>query len=473
MLRVPYDLMRTYDVVLNRRDVTGDMRGHYKKWLRFYWDFCHKYGHEPTAHSSFTAFNNKLIARQQSKWQRQQAYQAVALYYESIQTAPPRSRTDAISHRPEQFTEHTKAVPSTLAALSAPVKTPRPPANQANAVSAVPPADTNKTGASWVPLYDKLHSEIAVRHYSAKTLQAYRGWVRKFQAFTKSKPTDQLTLEDVKAFLSHLAVAKQVSASTQNQAFNALLFLFKQVLGKEFQIGDGVVRAKYRRYIPVVLSRSEVEQVIAQLKPPYRLVVQLLYGCGLRLSECLCLRVQDVDFEHERIIIHDGKGQKDRSVPLPQALRDDLQRQMEQVRRCHQSDLAAGYQGVFLPASLASKYLAAARAYPWQWLFPAKTLTLLDASHETRRHHLHESHVQKAIKKAVKKAQIAKSATAHTFRHSFASHLLQAHYDIRTIQQLLGHSHVQTTMIYTHTVPSITLKDAVSPLDLPLHSSPV
>ena len=472
MLRVPYDLMRAYDVVLNRRDVTGDMRGHYKKWLRFYWDFCHKYGHEPTARSSFTAFNNKLIARQQSKWQRQQAYQAIALYYESIQAPPAQALKTPKPIRSEHTapsisTSRFAASATNNAAATPQPKTPRPnpPANTTKAVSFKLPENPKNTAVSWVPLYDKLHSEIAVRHYSAKTLQAYRGWVRKFQTFTKSKTPEQLNLEDVKAFLSHLAVAKQVAATTQNQAFNSLLFLFKHVLGKEFQLGDGVVRAKSRRTIPVVLSRPEVEQVIAQLKPPYKLVVQLLYGCGLRLSECLRLRVKDVDFAHSRIIVHDGKGQKDRSLPLPQTLRQDLQQQLEQVRRCHQSDLAAAYQGVFLPASLATKYPAAAREYPWQWLFPAKTLTLLEDSHEARRHHLHESHVQKAIKKAVKKALITKPATAHTFRHSFASHLLHAHYDIRTIQELLGHSHVQTTMIYTHTVPSKTLKDAISPLD--------
>jgi integron integrase len=256
-----------------------------------------------------------------------------------------------------------------------------------------------------------------------------------------------------------------MAASSQNQAFNALLFLFRHVLEKEFGQLEGVVRAKRRRYIPVVLSREEVDRVLGQLAYPYDMVAKLLYGCGLRLFECLKLRVQDVNLAMVVVTVHDGKGQKDRTVPLPQVMVPELRAQLERVQQVHQEDVARGYAGTFLPGALADKYPRAATEFGWQWLFPAKTLTLVPATQEYRRYHVHETQVQKALKQAVGRSQIPKRASAHTLRHSFASHLLQANYDIRTIQELLGHSDVKTTMMYTHTVRSVTLKEAKSPLD--------
>lgn len=272
-------------------------------------------------------------------------------------------------------------------------------------------------------------------------------------------------MEDVKGFLSFLAMEKNVAASSQNQAFNALLFLFRHVLEKEFGKVEGVVRAKRTKYIPVVLSRAEVDQVLRFLESPYDLVVKLLYGCGLRLFEGLKLRVQALNFELKMLAVHDGKGRKDRTVPLPQVLLPELRAQLETVKQVHREDLAAGYAGTFLPGALVQKYKRAEKELIWQWLFPAKTLTRLPTTGETRRYHLYETHVQRAIKRAVQCSQIPKRVSAHSFRRSFASHLLQANYDIRTIQELLGHSDVRTTMIYSHTVPSVTVKEAKSPLD--------
>lgn len=291
-------------------------------------------------------------------------------------------------------------------------------------------------------VYDRLQAAIKVRHYSNKTWQAYRYWLQQFQTYTKSKDASLLEMDDVKGFLSHLAMNKQVAASSQNQAFNALLFLFKHVLQKEFTKVEGVVRAKRRPYIPVVLSRPEVDRIIGLLEPPYDLIAKLLYGCGLRLFECLKLRVQDLNFAMQV-----------------------LAAQIERVVTLHEQDLAANTAGVFLPKALDVKYKNASKEFAWQWLFPAKTLTLVPDSKEYRRYHLHETHVQQAIKLAVRRSRIAKRASAHTFRHSYASHLLQANVDIRTIQELLGHSDLKTTMIYTHTAPSQTIKDAKSPLD--------
>jgi integron integrase len=275
----------------------------------------------------------------------------------------------------------------------------------------------------------------------------------------------ELDVEDVKKFLNYLAVEKQVPASSQNQAFNGLLFLYRYVLGKEFGAAEGVVRAKQRQNIPVVLSRDEVDRIIWHLPPPYDLVVQLLYGCGLRLFESLKMRVQDFNFSTGLLTVHDGKGKKDRSVPMPIVLFKQMKEQIERVAELNQKDCAAGYAGVFLEGSLDKKYKSAAKELPWQWFFPARTLTFVPEDAEHRRYHLHESHVQKAIRKAARKSVVGKRVTAHTFRHTFASHLLAANYDIRTIQKLLGHSNLQTTMIYTHTVPDTTNKQAMSPLN--------
>ncbi|GJQ58442.1 MAG: hypothetical protein SCALA701_12430 [Candidatus Scalindua sp.] len=270
---------------------------------------------------------------------------------------------------------------------------------------------------------------------------------------------------EVKEFLTFLAIKRKVSASTQNQAFNALLFFYRHVIKKDFENLKDTPRAKRTRYIPVVLSRPEIDEIFMHLLYPYDLVSKLLYGCGLRLFECLNLRVQNFNFDTSILTIHDGKGKKDRTVPLPETIVPDLKAHLERVKNLHQMDLDANYSGVFLFDMLDKKYRNCAKELIWQWFFPAKTLTLVPETGEFRRYHLHESHVQKAIKRAVGKSKIAKRASAHTFRHSFASHLLQANYDIRTIQELLGHSDVRTTMIYTHTIKSQTVKEAKSPLD--------
>jgi integron integrase len=298
-----------------------------------------------------------------------------------------------------------------------------------------------------------------------KTLKSYSLWAEKIRFFVGQKPPEQLSPDDVKKFLTDLAVEKKVSASSQNQAFNALLFFFRHVLKREFGKIDGVVRAKRKPYIPVVLSREEVDRIIHCLHDPYDLVVKLLYGCGLRLSECMKLRIHNFNFDHNLVTIHDGKGKKDRTIPLPITIAPDLKRQVERVILQHQADLDNDCNGAFIPGILEKKFKNAGKELVWQWFFPAKELTYVAETNESRRYHLHETHVQKAIKRGVGKSKVLKRATAHTFRHSFASHLLQANYDIRTIQELLGHSDVRTTMIYTHTVRSRTLKESKSPLD--------
>ena len=436
MLSLSPELLLAYNVILGQKNIASNECNHYRKWLRYYLDYCHKYHRSPADKLSFSAFHKKLSSKSQSEVSCRQAYAAVLLYHEMLRVKQGRKQ------------ENTDSEPALQVQSDKPGQ-----------------SHLQLTGASWVSVYDRLNSAIKVRHYSKKTLQAYQSWIRKFQAFTLSKSPELLDMDDVKAFLTSLAVEKKVAASTQNQAFNALLFLFKHVLEKKFEQVEGVVRAKRKPYIPVVLSRDEIDRVIRHLPEPHNLAAQLLYGCGLRLFECLKLRIQDLNFDTMMLTVHDGKGLKDRSLPLPNALVPVLKGQIETVKLLHQEDLESGYAGVFLPDVLAKKYKSAARDFGWQWLFPARVLTHVADTNEHRRYHLHETHFQKAIRKAVQKAQIPKRATAHTLRHSFASHLLQANYDIRTIQELLGHSNLKTTMIYTHTVQSQTIKQAKSPLD--------
>ncbi|HCB12167.1 MAG TPA: integron integrase [Gammaproteobacteria bacterium] len=484
MFTVPPELTQRYETQLAQQNILTGQRPHYHKWLRYYLDFCNKYSFASTDRQSLPAFQNKLRAKHQPESLCQQAKHAVSLYWETVSPATTELRptvdtntrqgveTRSAAH---EVREHTFHQPSMRKLPTERLMSPPPPAKstlspeERRAPLQNDPMDSagfKLTGASWVSIYDGLTSAIQVRHYSPKTLHAYKIWTQKFQTFTKSKDPSSLSMDDVKGFLSFLAVTKKVAASSQNQAFNALLFLFKHVLEKEFGNVEGVVRAKRKPSIPVVLSREEVDRIIARLDPPYALVAKLLYGCGLRLFECLKLRVQDLNFAMMILTVHDGKGQKDRTVPLPQALVPELQAQLDQVARFHEADLAAGYAGTFLPSALAGKYKRAPKELAWQWLFPAMTLTLMPDTQEYWRYHLHERQVQKAIQEAVRRTRIPKRASAHTFRHSFASHLLQANYDIRTIQELLGHSDVRTTMIYTRTVRSITLKEAKSPLDL-------
>ncbi len=318
---------------------------------------------------------------------------------------------------------------------------------------------------AWDEIARKLKEEIRLRQYSDKTLKCYRSWIGQFGEFLDYKSPAEVGAEDAKRYLTHLGVDRQVAASTQNQAFNALLFLFRYILKADYDLGKDVVRAKRTKYIPVVLSREEIDRILAGMPYPHNLIIQFMYGCGLRLFECQNLRVHCVNLEESILTVHDGKGMKDRTLPLPMALEPALRDHLKRVEALHRKDLEVGYDGVFMPKALDRKWKNAAKDIGWQWLFPAKTLTFVPESGENRRYHQHASHLQKSLRMAVRKAKEQKRVTCHIFRHSFASHLLQANYDIRTIQEMLGHSDVRTTMIYTHTVKSRTLKERTSPLD--------
>ncbi|MEK7329945.1 MAG: integron integrase, partial [Candidatus Eisenbacteria bacterium] len=299
-------------------------------------------------------------------------------------------------------------------------------------------------------LLDRLREAIHVRHYSRRTEKAYVGWVRRFVLFHDKRHPREMGKAEVGGFLSHLATQGCVSASTQNQALSALLFLYAQVLNQDIGWLDELVRAKRPARVPVVLTREEVRAVLAQLKGTERLMASLLYGAGLRLLECCRLRVKDIELERGEIVVRDGKGAHDRMTMLPVRLVPALAAQLERVRAQHARDFTAGTGSVELPLALERKYPRAPYEIGWQWVFPATRFYTDSASGRRRRHHLHESVLQRAMREAVRRAGIPKPASCHTLRHSFATHLLENGYDIRTIQELLGHRDVSTTMIYTH-----------------------
>lgn len=452
MLHLAADMIQCYEAELQRSGIDHDLWVHFLTWLRFYLDFCAKYGFAENNRGTFRHFNLKLQEKGQMEWQRRQAHEAVKVYFRMSNRPPtepaipltnpaapvPRVAIEAAGNIRPAEAEPTRECRSDSVNTQAssqsdgrgdplPKANPGKPSNDSGRSTApnarqtvlassstrkprppsedVPKAVTVTDRAAplpspWDQVHAKLEAGIKVRHYSSKTLKTYAGWTRKLQRFTHDKDPASVNVEDVKAFLTHLAVEKHVAASSQNQAFNALLFLFRHVFDREFGQIDGVARAKRKPYVPVVLAREEVDRVLKCMTHPYDLVAKLLYGCGLRLFECLKIRVQDVNFDAMMLTVHDGKGKKDRTVPLPQVLRPDLEAQIERVRAIHRSDLATGYAGTFLPDALGAKYKNAAIEFPWQWLFPAATLTHIAMQNEYRRYHLHESRVQKAIKQA-------------------------------------------------------------------------
>ncbi len=299
-------------------------------------------------------------------------------------------------------------------------------------------------------LLDRLHNVLQRKHYAFSTERAYVNWVRRFILFHNKRHPAQLGQAEVEAFLTHLAVQRDVAAATQNQALNAIAFLYKHVLFQPLDFDLQSVRAQRPRHLPTVLSKGEVVALLACLTGTHQLMAQMLYGSGLRISECVRLRIKDVDFAQSQIVVRDGKGSKDRLALLPDQLRPRLENQLLRAKRIHERDLKDGLGAVYLPFALERKYPHAQRAWIWQWVFPSRQMAADPRTGVIRRHHLSRSSLRKAIGRAANLAQIDKHVTPHTLRHSFATHMLENGYDIRTVQDLLGHRHVSTTMIYTH-----------------------
>jgi len=318
-------------------------------------------------------------------------------------------------------------------------------------------------------LREQLHEVCRFKHLSPRTEEAYWGWLRRFLVFHRQggqwRHPKELGGPEVQRFLSHLATERQVAASTQNQALNALVFVYQEVLGQSFELEGAFERAQRPKRLPVVLTRAEVSRLLAAIPAEHQLAVRLLYGSGLRLMELLQLRVKDVDLERRQIMVRSGKGDKDRVTMVPESLVALLGAHLVRRRQEHEADTAAGFGGVALPEGLARKYPGAAAEWGWQWVFAMRSLSVDPASGQRRRHHLLADSVQRAVKEAVSRAGLAKPATPHTLRHSFATHLLEGGTDIRSVQDLLGHKDVSTTQIYTHVMqkPGLGVR---SPLDL-------
>lgn len=479
MLPIPDEILKSYNALLEKKALPQELRSDCRKWLRYFLDFRAKY-HPPDSRSEqVRLYVEKLRSKGQSDRHLNDAAQAISLFFSSQPMATPSS-----VRRGSGDTSGTTAASSSASRKS--VMSASTAVHQAVVVHAEDVGATTETIAKaarpgrrydemrfrvktaspeWDGVIDKLEAEIVTRHYSRKTLITYANWTRKFQHFLKDMPPVRLSPEEVKAYLTYLAVNCKVAASTQNQAFNAILFLYRHILKKDFGEHKDIPRAKRSNYIPVVLTRNEIDLALKHLAKPHDLVVKLLYGCGLRIFECLKLRVQNFNFDEGILTIQDGKGKKSRTVPIPRTIMPELTAQMERITRLHDEDCAAGYAGVFLDDLLEKKYRNAPKEFIWQWFFPQTSLTKVRETGELRRYHLHETDVQEALYGAVRKARLKKRVSCHTFRHSFATHLLQANYDIRTIQEMLGHADVRTTMIYTHCIPSKTAKERKSPLD--------
>jgi len=456
MIQIPIAVFDEYGKFLETKKISADIQAEYKKWVRYYLDFCDKYPVPDSVHARMRLFAEKLLEKKQNNTKRQQAANALSLYFE-MQKVDKKRKSRGTPPTPEN--ENAIVTTRLNDKRSSQEQTFKRTSNYSDAGYAV------KTDSpEWDTLLAKLSDEITVRHYSRKTLKTYANWSRRFQNFLQNKSPEQLSTNDVKEYLTHLAVKGKVAASTQNQAFNSLLFLFRHALKREFGVLNDVTRAKKSHYIPMVLSRTEIDAIIKQLSYPYNLVVKVLFGCGLRLFECLQIRAGDFNFDAGKLLVH-GKGKKDRTVPIPESILGELKAQITVVGELHDKDLAVDYDGVFMDGELEKKYPKAPMEFAYQWFFPQQTLTVVADNSQRRRYHLHESQLQEALYYAVRRAKIPKKVTAHTFRHSFATHLLQAGYDIRVIQTLLGHASLTTTMIYTHCVPVRTVKEPKSPLD--------
>lgn len=322
----------------------------------------------------------------------------------------------------------------------------------------------SKDNSDWKNVIYNIREELRLQNKSLQTEHSYLYWVKKFKEYTRHKAPESYNQDDVKTFLTYLVIEKSVAVSTQKQAFNAILFLFRHILDKKILNLDSVARSRVKKQLPLVLSQSEIVEIIKLLKSPYRLMAEIIYGGGLRLSECLNLRIKDVDFQNNILTIRSGKGNKDRQTLLSKKAAFSLKDHLLNIRKYYEDDRFESRPGVELPKALERKYPNAGKEWAWFWVFPSARISVDPRTCIARRHHLYSSSLQKYFKSALLKSGIAKNASVQTLRHSFATHLIENGYDIRTIQDLLGHSNVSTTMIYTH-VASRNKLGVISPMD--------
>lgn len=390
-------------------------------------------------------FEQKRRAGYLTDWQFMQMVDALSFAFGDLLRAPWATTFDWDGWRKAAQTLSPRRPPETGRGVA---NGDTPLRREAPKAPATAPHDSRSTRSP--PLIERLVVEIRRRGYSIRTEQAYAQWVSRFVDFHQGRDAATLGGPEIVRFLEYLAVERTVAVNTQNQALNALVFFYSQVLKLPLGDLDNFVRAQRPRRLPVVLTRDQVRALIAVIPGTHQLMARLMYGTGMRLMECVRLRVKDVDFDYHQIIVRNGQGGKDRVVPLPEVLNDALAKHLLTVRTVHDEDCARGFGEVYLPEALHRKFPGAGRDWRWQWVFPSGRLSVDPRSDQTRRHPLHENGLQRAIKRAAQSAGINKKVSTHTLRHSFATHLLEAGYDIRTVQELLGHSDVSTTMIYTH-----------------------
>jgi integron integrase len=476
MKPIPQNILGCFNDLLKQRNIPPMLLADYRKWLLYFLDFRARYPLPDSQSDQVRLFADKLHSKNQTARQVEQAADAISLFFASCpgNKIGPSLVTGGgpVAALPgEQLPGKGSADKNSASAKAAPQMVCEPPGG----FQFAPPLRSGRqydewrclkktASLAWDAVIEKLAAEIQIRHYSRKTLKHYADWGRKFQYYLRDKDPAELSSQDVKDYLTYLAVDCKVSSSHQNLAFNALLFLYRHVLCKDFGTHKDIPRAKTSNYIPTVLCRKEIDSVLVHLRHPFKLVAQLQYGCGLRISEVCQLRVKDFDFDTGLLTVR-GKGKKVRTVPLPKTLFPELHAQLESVKKLHDEDLAAGFSGVFLDDQLEKKYPRAAKELIWQWFLPQESLTFVAQMKETRRYHVHDSRMQEVFGEAVRKAKLMKRVTSHTFRHCYATHLLQAGYDLRTIQTLLGHADIRTTMIYLHCLPPKPGKEVKSPLD--------
>lgn len=406
------------DFLKTKQNIPDKKIPYYLHWITQYHEFCNNHKINELESESFKKYSHDL-EKDHETWQVLQAKESVRLYHYFTNT------------------EKTKEI-------------------QDNASVSL--------AQSWQEIEDETIKALRLRHRSYQTEKSYLGWLRNFSSYLTHKEPETITQDDFKNYLSYLAVERKVSIATQKQAFNAILFVFRHVFDKEVQGFEDTIRSKTPRKLPVVLTRQEVFRVFEHLEGIYRLMASIIYGGGLRLQECLMLRIKDIDFERGCLTIRSGKGDKDRQTLLPERLKNELHQHLDSVQTIYQKDRKNDIEGVWLPQALERKYPHAGKEWRWFWVFPSYKLSVDPETKIIRRHHLYPTTLQKAFQQAVAKSGITKNATIHTLRHSFATHLLENGYDIRTVQELLGHTNLQTTMIYTH-IAQKNMLGVKSPMD--------
>ena len=424
MREIPHYIKKPLEeILIQQHNITPNKVNFYTKWLKYYIDFCIKYSHKLLDDTSPALFIEKLKSKKARVYQRENAKWILQLFFHHFMHLKKKKTLKS------QLNEE-------------PTSSPR----------------------DWFSAGEKLNQELYIRKFSPSTIKTYKFWANKFRYFMRQKPISSITSKDAKAFLTHLAEKQKVSVSTQNQAFNALLFLFTNVLAIAYNDLKDTPRAKVRRHIPLALSKEETRQVLESIPEKQKLKFNLVYGCGLRVSELTNLRMQDVDLASNKIYIRNSKNNKDRTLEIPLKIKDSLIHHMDMVRQQWKEDKKKSFDGVDLPDALSKKYPKAPKQLPWQWLFSGKSLSLTSSGLK-KRFPLHPTSLQKIFKRTYEGLEFTKRASLHTLRHSYATHLLQSGVDIRTLQELLGHANLETTMIYTHTLQQMNQK-TMSPLDM-------